>query len=183
MPEKKSKTQARVISRQEQTLSPWVRLVSKEITLQPGRPPELYHCLAQADYVAVLARTPGGLIPVVRQYRPAVEAYTWELPGGLVDRGEDPQAACERELLEETGLRVKRVTFLGTQYADTGRLENRQHAFYMETAEPDPKFDPEDGVGVEFVSFEDLKFRMKDGVFLNPLHMAVVMLYELHAGS
>jgi 8-oxo-dGTP pyrophosphatase MutT (NUDIX family) len=138
--------------------------------------------LAQADYVAVLARTPAGLIPVVRQFRPAVEAYTWELPGGLVDGGEDPRAACERELLEETGLRTRKVTFLGTQYADTGRLENRQHAFYMQTSDPDPDFAPEDGVGVEFISFEDLKSRMKDGLFLHPLHMAVVMLYELHGG-
>ena len=38
----------------------------------------------------------------MRQYRPALEAFTWELPAGLVDPGEDPAETCRRELMEET---------------------------------------------------------------------------------
>lgn len=31
----------------------------------------------------------------------------WDLPGGFIDRGENPQAAVERELKEETGLDIQ----------------------------------------------------------------------------
>jgi ADP-ribose pyrophosphatase YjhB (NUDIX family) len=31
----------------------------------------------------------------------------WSLPGGLLDRGEDPRAGVEREVREETGLRIE----------------------------------------------------------------------------
>jgi 8-oxo-dGTP diphosphatase len=31
----------------------------------------------------------------------------WEIPGGIVEKGEDPRRACERECLEELGLRLQ----------------------------------------------------------------------------
>ncbi len=89
-------TEATITGRRETRVSPWVRLVEKTVEFARGAQPETYHCLAQADYVAILAQTPDGLIPIVRQYRPAVEAYTWELPAGLVDPGEDPTETCRR---------------------------------------------------------------------------------------
>ncbi len=47
-----------------------------------------------------LVRDPSGLVLLVEPtYEP-----TWEVPGGLVEAGEGPAAACQRELLEELGL-------------------------------------------------------------------------------
>lgn len=45
----------------------------------------------------------GDEIVCVRQFRPAIDAYTLELPAGLIDDGEDPVMAAIRELREETG--------------------------------------------------------------------------------
>jgi ADP-ribose pyrophosphatase len=44
----------------------------------------------------------------VRQFRPALEAFSWELPAGLVDPGESLDRA-RRELAEETGLAVRSI--------------------------------------------------------------------------
>jgi 8-oxo-dGDP phosphatase len=53
--------------------------------------------------VAVLAMDDDGRVLVVRQYRHPVRAMLWELPAGLLDvAGEDPLAAAQRELWEET---------------------------------------------------------------------------------
>ena len=41
----------------------------------------------------------------VEQYRPAIEKTTWELPAGLIDKGETPLEAAARELAEETQLK------------------------------------------------------------------------------
>lgn len=171
--------QARILSRTETRLSPWTTIVSKEVAFGPGQPAEVYHCLAQPDYVAILARTPGGLIPLVGQYRPAVEAYTWELPAGLIERGEDPETACRRELREETGLEAETIMCLGTYYADTGRLENKIHAFYVRTSDPDPAFVAEPGVAVEFVEPENLRQYILTGRFRHRLHLALLAVGPL----
>lgn len=49
-----------------------------------------------------------GTILLVERGRSPLKGY-WSLPGGLVEPGERLEAAVERELLEETGLRVKCV--------------------------------------------------------------------------
>ena len=57
--------------------------------------------------VAVLAITPEGKIIIVKQYRKAIEAVSYEIPAGKLEVGEagDEMAAAARELEEETQYR------------------------------------------------------------------------------
>jgi len=167
---------ARILKRTETRLSPWVRVISKEVEFASGKEVEVYHCVAQPDYIAILAKTSSGLIPLVRQYRPAVEAYTWELPAGLLEKGEGPEDACRRELKEETGLNAEKVTYLGCYYPDTGRLENRLHAFFVTTPDPDPGFAPEPGISVKFVSTQKLGEYILSGKFKHQLHIGILAI-------
>lgn len=171
---------ARVLSRREIVISPWVRMAEKRIQFAPDEAPQIYHAVAQADYITILAITPSGKIPIVRQFRPAVEQYTWELPAGLLEPGETPLETCRRELKEEAGLDVLSIKPLGSYFADTGRMENRQHAFVVEASEPDPAFIPEAGMKVGFVTLPELKARIRAGEFHLQLHVGVVLLYDLH---
>lgn len=43
-------------------------------------------------------------IVLIRQYRYPLDDYLYELPAGLIDAGETPEAAAIREMKEETGL-------------------------------------------------------------------------------
>lgn len=55
--------------------------------------------------VAVVAMNEQGEVMLVHQYRHPAGGTLWELPAGLLDlEGEDPLAAAQRELAEETDL-------------------------------------------------------------------------------
>jgi ADP-ribose pyrophosphatase len=172
-------TSARVIRRREQRLSPWVTLVEKEVAFSPVTEGATYHAFKQADYVGVLAMTPSGLTPLIRQFRPAIERYTWELPGGLLEPGEEPAACARRELREEVGLTVRQLHSLGVTPAEVGRLENHHHMFFAETEEPEAAFVPEPGTTVELVSGAELEARIRAGALDHPLHLALIFLHRL----
>ena len=153
--------------------TPWFDLVAK---VGPG--PEPFYCLHLQDYVSVVATTPEGRVLLVRQYRPAVDKYTIELPSGHVEAGESPEEAAKRELLEETGHRAETIELLGCLLPDTGRLGNRLWAFAAVNAErvSDSR---EAGVAVLTCTLAELKIHIAASRFDHALHIAVLGLCAL----
>jgi len=171
----------RIVSRRSSRLSPWVEIVAREVEFTQGGPTQTYHAVGQADYISIVAVTPELRIPIVRQYRPAVEAFTWELPAGLVEPGEDPAVSCRRELLEETGFPARTVQALGTGYPCTGRLGNRIHSYYVETGERARDFVPEAGIATRLVTPAELAELIASGEFVSHLHLGALLLAEVHS--
>src|SRR2546429_9933774 len=92
----------RIRSRRTTEVSPWVSIIAREVEFSRGAAPQIYHAVEQPDYISIVALTRAGKIPIVRQYRPALEAYAWELPAGLPHPRENPPAGLRRGLLGET---------------------------------------------------------------------------------
>lgn len=168
----------RVVSCRRDRLSDWVDLTTKHVVRTAGGEPGEYHSFAQADYVSVFALTPDGRVPIVRQYRPALERYTYEFPGGLLDRDASPDAIAVSEVWEETGYRIASVpTLLGCLAPDTGRLENRLWGFFAQTcALADADWVPEAGIEVLMVTRTELRKMITTGRFDHALHIALVGL-------
>ena len=122
----------KVKARHTRRVSPWMAIIEREVEFAPGAECEIYHAVSQQDYIAIVAALPDGRLPIVRQYRPALESFTWELPAGLIDPDEDAVACCRRELMEETGFAARAVHALGCYAPCTARLSNRVHSFYVE---------------------------------------------------
>ncbi len=170
----------RIRSRRTTAVSPWMSIIAREVEFSRGEKPQIYHAVEQADYISIVALTPGGKIPIVRQYRPALEAFSWELPAGLVDPGESPADACRRELLEETGLAARTIHFLGENSPCTGRLDNRIHSFFVEAGDRIKGFNPEAGITVKLVSPAEVGRLITSGGFDSQLHLGALLLAELH---
>ncbi len=166
----------KIRSRKTIKISQWMELIEREVEFAEGAPPEIYHAVGQQDYIAILARTPEGKIPIVKQYRPALEKFTWELPAGMVEAGEDPAECCRRELLEETGMPAAKVHALGTYAPCTARLSNRLHSFFVETDARDPRQAVEAGIDVKLVSQAELAELIRAGEFVLQLHIGAIML-------
>lgn len=164
----------KIKSRRTIDISPWMKVIEREVEFKQGAAPELYHAISQQDYIAIVALTPDGRIPVVKQYRPALERQTWELPAGLVDPGEDPARTCERELLEETGHASKAVHALGIYAPCTARLSNRMHSFFVEAGPRRQEI--EAGIELNLVSPAELAAMIFSGEFTLQLHIGALML-------
>jgi ADP-ribose pyrophosphatase len=170
----------KIKARRTTTISPWMDLIARDVEFARGEPIQTYHAVGHQDYLAIVALTPDGLVPIVRQYRPAVEAYTWELPAGLVEQGEDPAAAAARELLEETGYPAQSCGSLGAPAAAcTGRLSNRVHSFFIATGDKPAGFIPEPGLSVALKTPAELAAMIRAGEMVQQLHLGALMLAEL----
>jgi ADP-ribose pyrophosphatase len=156
--------------------------MARTVALPDKAQPEIYHSLQQADYVSVFAMTSDGLIPLVRQYRSALEKYTIELPGGLRDEDESPEVCAMRELYEETGLKASDAPFaLGRFAPDTGRLENRLWGYAVRVpGVVDATWQPERGVEPIWANRTQLRQWMLSGEFDHALHIALIGMAQLH---
>ncbi len=169
----------KIKSRRTIDVSPWMKLIEREVEFAPGRPTELYHAVSQQDYIAIVARTADARFIIVRQYRPAVERFTWELPAGMVDAGEDAATCCRRELLEETGFRALTAHELGHYAACTARLSNRLHSFFVETPAAPEATPIETEIETRLVTPAELGRLIASGEFVLQLHIGALMLAGL----
>jgi ADP-ribose pyrophosphatase len=64
--------------------------------------------------VNVLALTPDHRLVLVRQFRFGIDGFSLEIPGGVMEAGEDPLEAGLRELREETGFAGGVARLLGS---------------------------------------------------------------------
>ncbi len=86
------------------------------------------------DWVNVVALTPDGRLVLVRQFRYGIDDFSLEIPGGVMDAGEDPVAAGPRELSEETGYVGTRARLLGSVHPNPAMQNNRCHLVLVEDA-------------------------------------------------
>ena len=151
--------------------TPWFDVLGK--TINPQEAP--YYSLRLPDYACVLAFTEDQKILLVRQYRPAIETTTLELPSGIIDPGETPAQAALRELTEETAYAASDLEVLGAMYVDPGRLGNRMWNCVATGAKPVPGQAPEAGIEVLSYTIEQLHQSIASGEFSLSLHVANLM--------
>lgn len=156
-------------------LSPWVTLVEKIVQQPSGK--AVYHSLDLADYLTILALTPERKALFIRQYRPALDALTLELPGGLAEENEEYETGIGRELVEETGFEpTGPILSLGQHYTDVGRLENRCHVFFTEEVRRNPDAEVEEGIECLELSPEEVVKAIRSGQFNYLHHQAILFL-------
>ena len=76
-----------------------------------------------------------GDVWLVRQYRYAPGEALLEIPAGTLNEDEDPAACAERELVEEIGLRPRRLEHLITYFTTPGIANERMHLYFTDDVE------------------------------------------------
>lgn len=82
------------------------------------------------EWVNIVAITEDHHVILVKQYRMGVRDFTLEVPGGLVERWEDPHLAALRELQEETGYSGSHIEKLGLIQPNPATHNNYCHSYF-----------------------------------------------------
>ena len=107
---------------------PLLQLESQE--LRAGADRRAAVVLRSADWVNVIPliepapAADGATVVFIRQWRFGRAAESLEIPGGIVEAGEDPGVAAGRELHEETGYRAGKIEQLGLVEPNPAILDN-----------------------------------------------------------
>lgn len=132
------------------------------------------------DWVNVVALTTDRRLVLVRQFRYGVNAFSLEIPGGVIDPGEtDPVAAGLRELREETGYAGKNARLLGSIHPNPAFLNNRCHLVLVEHCEKVAELDWDDDEEIEIslASVEQVYAWARSGKITHSLVLDALLLF------
>ena len=93
-----------------------------------------FYVIRTRDWVNVVPVTEDHEMVLVKQFRFGVKENSWEIPGGVMEAGEDPVAAGLRELQEETGYTTSRARLLGSVRPNPAIQSNTCHLVLAERA-------------------------------------------------
>jgi len=140
-----------------------------------GSEHDYFRVLSQ-DWVQVVPVTADNEIVMVRQYRHGAQKLTLEIPGGLVDAGEDPAVAALRECREETGFTAPGVLLLSALNPNPAIHAHRLYAFVAPGAHKVAEIQDTatEQTAVELVPMAELTGRLRSGAIDHALVAATL---------
>lgn len=134
------------------------------------------------DWVNVLALTPDGRLVLVRQFRFGIDAFSLEIPGGVIKAGEDPIEAGRRELREETGYTGTRARLLGSVQPNPAIQSNQCHIVLVEDAVRTAalEWDADEEIEVTTVPVDEVFALARGGTVTHGLVLNALFLFEPH---
>ena len=132
------------------------------------------------DWVNVVALTPDDHLVLVRQFRYGIDEFSLEVPGGVMETGEDPVTAALRELREETGYTGAPAKLLGSVHPNPAIQSNRCHFVFVEAAVKSHaiEWDADEEIHVTTQPVAEVLALARGGGIVHSLVLNALMLFE-----
>lgn len=108
---------------------PWLTVRHDQVRLPDGRINPEFYVLEYPDWVNVIAITEDGRFVMERQFRQGLGKTCFEIPAGVLEKGETALEAARRELMEETGYGEGTWEEIMTVSGNCSTTSNLTHCF------------------------------------------------------
>jgi ADP-ribose diphosphatase len=139
----------------------------------------LREIVEHAPVVAIVPVDENGEVILVRQYRLAAKEALLEVPAGLVDEGEDLEAAAQRELQEETGYRAAKLRRLGGFFVSPGFCTEFIHIYLATGLSESPlDGDEDEDITIERIPLAEAARLVETGAIKDAKSVAGILLAQ-----
>ena len=144
-----------------------------------------YTVIAAPDWVNVIALTRDDRLVLVRQFRYGIDDFSLEIPGGMIDPGEDPVAAALRELREETGYAGGPARLLGSVHPNPAIQNHRCHLVLVENVrlQGAPDWDHDEEIEVATAPVAEVLAWARSGRITHSLVLCGLFFFERWRGA
>lgn len=144
-----------------------------------------FYVLECPDWINIIPLTENDEVVMIEQYRHGIERVTLEIPGGMIDAGEEAQDAALRELMEETNYAAKTCIKLGSTHPNPAIENNLIHTFLARNVRLcDNVFtkheDSSEHTTVRLVPLTEINDLICDEVITHALVIVAFHLFDLH---
>lgn len=156
---------------------PWLTVRRDKLQLSTGKIIPEYYVLEYPDWVNVTAITKEGQIVMERQYRHGAGSTNYEIPSGVMEKGETPLEAAQRELMEETGYGGGEWQKIMTISANPTMMTNMNHCFLATGVEKvsDQHLDETEVLEVFLKSREEVLSLLAQNKMIHPLMISPLL--------
>ncbi len=138
-----------------------------------------FYVIRTRDWVNVVPITSDYRMVLVNQYRFGVKQNSWEIPGGVMEEGEDPIFAGLRELKEETGYTTDRARVLGAIRPNPAIQANTCHLVLAERVSltDSVAWDENEEIVTKAIPIEEVYAMVERGEIFHSLVLNALLLF------
>ena len=143
-----------------------------------------YIIMEAPDWVIVIPEIDDNFL-MVKQWRHGEAALSVEFPGGVIDKGEEAEAAARRELEEETGCKAGKLTKLGSVNPNPALFSNHVHFYLAQNLSESGKqhLDQDEFINCMKLSKKEVLEGMGTAAFPHAIMGMALSLYVKHNGG
>jgi 8-oxo-dGTP pyrophosphatase MutT (NUDIX family) len=130
--------------------------------------------LESNDWINVIPLTPQKEVVMIYQYRHGIRDNTLEIPGGILEERDSPEAAARRELYEETGYKETEMLLLGSVHTNPAFLNNRCFTYLAKDVSlaGEQELDDKEDIEVVLKPLSDIPRLIREGKITHSLVLA-----------
>ena len=160
-------------------IGPWLNVRQQTVLLPNGKQIPTWFIIDYPDWINVIAETKDGRLVMIDQYRHGLGVTKYELVAGVIDEGETPLQAAQRELLEETGFGGGEWELYMTLCPNTSCQSNLSYTFLARGVErlSEQHEEETEDIRVHVMDKKDVRELLEAGEIIQALHAAPLWKY------